>query len=130
MRDITKARDAYASKKGGGAGKKKKIMLKIVATNVVPVDQLERLLLVQKKKMKKVMMTHPTKESFVVICNNIMITLPIIRNNVLFQLGKGYKIKSIIFAEFSADGGGEIPPSVKMINFSNKKKRKNKCVQK
>ena len=31
-------------------------------------------------------------------------------------LGKGSKIKLIIFAEFSANGGG-YPPSVKIINF-------------
>ena len=28
----------------------------------------------------------------------------------LRQLGKGSKIKLIIFAEFSANGGGEVPP--------------------
>ena len=35
--------------------------------------------------------------------------------------GKGLKIKSIIFSEFSANGGG-VPPSVKIVNFFASKK--------
>ena len=37
------------------------------------------------------------------------------------HLGKGSKIELIIFAEFSAKGGG-YPPSVKIINFFPPKK--------
>ena len=36
---------------------------------------------------------------------------------IIIGLGKGSKIKLIIFAEFSANGGGGYPPSVKIINF-------------
>ena len=35
--------------------------------------------------------------------------------NYNFWLGKGSKIKLIIFAEFSANVGGGYPPSVKII---------------
>ena len=38
------------------------------------------------------------------------------------MLGKVSKTKLIIFGEFSVKGGGD-PPSVKMINFFNEKKK-------
>ena len=41
--------------------------------------------------------------------------------NTVIGLGKGYKIKLIIFAEFPAKGVPPTPPSRKIINFCPKK---------
>ena len=48
---------------------------------------------------------------------------------ILMLVRKGSKIRLIIFAEFSAKGGGGYPPSVKIINFSTKEIVKTKSVQ-
>ena len=52
------------------------------------------------------------------------------KSRIINILREGVKNKLIIFAKFSREGGGRLPPSMKIIDFtSQEKKSKSKNVQ-